>query len=339
MKFYIAIPVYKAEAFLSECVSSVLNQTCQDFEIVLVDDGSPDGSGRLCDEFAARDGRIHAIHQKNTGPYGARRTAIHFILDHGSPEDRAVFLDADDSLKPEALETLARCIRETGADLVFLGEDQVYEGKVLRPFPRDMAYIGTVTDRRQLYKIVFQDGWYNPLWKKVPALSLLPREDHPEFYPVRFGEDLLQSIPLYRDCHKAVFLPESLYNYTQNPHSATNNLGCDKYQVNSLVLETCWDFLHSQKVWTREDFDGYMGWLRRLTRFQVWLVAKFAAPIPARRKHLKGIAEDPFYAKIIATAPKKDFCLRLMQKKQFTLLCLLGTAIRTLGNLRRVLRK
>ena len=100
MKFYIAIPVYKAEAFLSECVSSVLNQTCQDFEIVLVDDGSPDGSGRLCDEFAARDGRIHVIHQKNTGPYGARRTAIHFILDHGSPEDRAVFLDADDSLKP-----------------------------------------------------------------------------------------------------------------------------------------------------------------------------------------------------------------------------------------------
>ena len=168
---------------MSECVSSVLNQTCQDFEIVLVDDGSPDGSGRLCNEFAARDSRIHAIHQKNTGPYGARRTAIHFILDHGSPEDRAVFLDADDSLKPEALETLTRCIRETGADLIFLGEDQVYEGEVLRPFPRDMAYTGTVTDRRQLYKIVFQDGWYNPLWKKVPALSLLPREDHPESTP------------------------------------------------------------------------------------------------------------------------------------------------------------
>ena len=276
MKFYIAIPVYKAEAFLSECVSSVLSQTCQDFEIVLVDDGSPDGSGKLCDEFAARDGRIHAIHQKNTGPYGARRTAIHFILDHGSLEDRAVFLDADDSLKPEALETLARCIRETGADLVFLGEDQVYEGKVLRPFPRDMAYIGTVTDRRQLYKIVFQDGWYNPLWKKVPALSLLPREDHPEFYPVRFGEDLLQSIPLYRDCRKAVFLADSLYNYTQKPNSATNGLGYEKYRVTSLVPETCWNFLNSQNVWNPEDFEEYMGWLRRLTRFQIWLVAKFA---------------------------------------------------------------
>lgn len=339
MKFYIAIPVYKAEAFLRDCVNSVLAQTLRDFEIVLVDDGSPDASGQLCDAFAAKDSRIHALHQENTGPYGARRRAIHFLLEHGSPEDRAVFLDADDSLKPEALETLARCIRETGADLVFLGEDQVYEGRVLRPFPKDMAYIGTVTDRRQLYKIVFQDGWYNPLWKKIPALSLLPREDHPEFYPVRFGEDLLQSIPLYRDCQKAVFLPDSLYNYTQNPASATNGLGYEKYRVTSLVLETCWNFLNSQNVWTPEDFEEYMGWLRRLTRFQVWLVAKFATSAANRRGLLNAISEDAFYAKIIATAPKEDRCLGLMQKKRFGTLCLIGTAMRRLGDIRRSVKK
>ena len=335
MKFYIAVPVYKAEAFLADCVNSVLTQTVQNFEIVLVDDGSPDGSGTLCDGFAAKDRRIHVIHQKNTGAYGARRTAIHFLLDHGSPEDRAVFLDADDSLKPNALETIQRCIEETGADLVFLGEDQVFEGQILRPFPVDMAYVGTVTDRRQLYKIVFQDGWYNPLWKKVPALSLLPREDRPEFYSIRFGEDLLQSIPLYRDCRKAVFLPDSLYNYTQNPNSATNGLGYEKYKVTSLVLETCWNFLKGQNVWTEADFDEYMAWLRRLTRFQVWLVAKFSTTISNRRGLLRQIAEDGFYAGIIATAPKKDLCLRLMQKKRFRTLCLVGTGMRKLGNLRR----
>ena len=86
-----------------------------------------------------------------------------------------------------------------------------------------------MTDRRQLYKIVFQDGWYNPLWKKVPALSLLPREDHPEFYTVRFGEDLLQSIPLYRDCRKAVLTPHNrtwtavkLYQELLREHQAMN---------------------------------------------------------------------------------------------------------------------
>lgn len=339
MKFYILIPVYKAEAFLKDCLDSVFAQTEQNFEVVLVDDGSPDASGAMCDRLAASDRRVHALHQENTGPYGARRAAIRYCLDHGSPDDWAVFLDADDTLKPNALEVISRTHRETQADLIFIGEDQVYNGNVLRPFPKEMAYLGTVTDKAALYKIVFQDGWYNPLWKKAAPLGLLPREDHKEFYPIRFGEDLLQSIPLYRDCRKAVFLPDSLYNYTQNPQSATNNLGCDKYQVTSLVLETCWDFLHSQNVWTREDFDGYMGWLRRLTRFQVLLVAKFAAPISARRKHLNGIAEDPFYAKIIATAPKQDFCLRLMKSNHFTLLCLLGTAMRTLGNVRRALRK
>ena len=339
MKFFVLIPVYKAEAFLADCLNSVLTQSDEAFEIVLVDDGSPDGSGKICDAYAAKDGRIHVLHQKNTGPYGARRAAIRYALDNGAPEDRAVFLDADDSLKPGALAVLRRSIAETGADLVFLGEDQVFEGQVLRPFPKEMAHIGTVTDRRQLYKIVFQDGWYNPLWKKVPALRLLPREDHPEYYGVRFGEDLLQSIPLYRDCQKAVFLPDSLYNYTQNPNSATNDLGYEKYTVTSLVLETCWNFLQGEKVWTQADFEEYMGWLRRLTRFQVWLVAKFRTAASNRCGLLRQIADDPFYAKIIATAPKKDACLTLMRRRRFRALCLAGTAMRQLGSLRRRLKK
>ena len=338
MKFYILIPVYRAEAFLEASLASVFAQTWQDFEVVLVDDGSPDGSGALCDRLAAGDARVHALHQENTGPYGARRAAIRYCLDRGRPTDWAVFLDADDSLKPNALETIAKAHRETGGDLIFIGEDQVQGGKVLRPFPRDMAFIGTVTDKARLYKIVFQDGWYNPLWKKAAPLGLLPREDREEFYPVRFGEDLLQSIPLYRDCKKAVFLPDSLYNYTQNPASATNGLGCDKYRVSSLVLETCYDFLREQNLWSSSGFEDYMAWLRRLTRFQVWLVAKFAAPVSNRRVHLKAIRADDFYAKIIATAPKKDLCLRLLKGNHCTLLCLLGTGARLLGKLRKALR-
>ena len=88
-----------------------------------------------------------------------------------------------------------------------------------------------------------------------------------------------------------------------------------------------------------EDFAEYMGWLRRLTRFQVWLVAKFAAPVSARTRHLTDIAEDAFYAKIIATAPRKDFCLRLMQGRHFAILCLLGTTARRLGRARAWVRR
>lgn len=335
MMFYILIPVYQGERFLGQCLDSVFAQTVQDFSVILVDDGSTDGTGKLCDEAQRKDSRVTAVHQKNMGPYGARRTAISRCLERAGAEDWAVFLDADDSLKPNALETIARAAREESCDLIFLGEDQVWEGKTLRPFPVELAYTGTVEDKRRLYKIVFQDGWYNPLWKKAVSVSLLPPEGVAEYYPVRFGEDLLQSIPMYENCRRAVFLKESLYNYAINPQSATNALSYEKYQCSSLVLRECWKFLKSQDVWSEGDFVEYLGWLRRLTRFQVWLVAKFSTTLRNRRRLLEEIRRDSFYAMVISTAPRKDITLSLMKRRQYLSLCLLGTGARLLGALRR----
>lgn len=337
--FYVLIPVYRAEDFLRDCVASVQAQTVPDFRIVLVDDGSPDGSGELCDRLAREDSRIHVIHQENTGPYGARRAAIRYTLSRAEEQDYVLFLDADDSLKPNAMEVLLRTFRETGCDLAVLGEDKVFEGKLLSPFPAEKAFIGTVTDRRQLYKIVLQDGWYNPLWKKAVSVKLLPSEERPEFYPIRFGEDLLQSLPMYRDCRKAVFLKDSLYNYTLNPDSATNALRYEKYRCDSTVLREVWEFLKKENVWTEEDFREYSGWVRRLVRFQIWTVAKFRTGVKNREKLLEQIRTDGYYGMVIAEAPRKDFTLTLMRCRCYAVLCLLGSGIKTLGNLRRSLRK
>ena len=339
MKFFVLIPVYQAEKLLPQCIESVFAQVAQNFHIILVDDGSTDGSAALCDGFAARDSRVTVIHQENTGPYGARRAAITRCLELAEKTDWAVFLDADDSLKPNALETIAAAAKQEGCDMVFLGEDQVWDGRILRPFPVELAHTGTVEDKRKLYKIVFQDGWYNPLWKKAVSVSLLPPEGVQDYYPVRFGEDLLQSIPMYRDCRKAVFLKDSLYNYAINPQSATNALGYEKYRCSSLVIRECWAFLNSQNVWSEEDFQEYLGWLRRLTRFQVWLVAKFSTSVGNRRRLLGEIARDEFYGFVMDSAPRKDITLRLMGRGWFAALCLLGTGIRTLGNLRRWVKR
>lgn len=339
MTFYILIPVYNMERWLPGCLASVFAQTRQNFRVILVDDGSPDGSGALCDSYAAQDSRITVIHQKNTGPYGARRAAITACLRDCAEDDWAIFLDADDTLKPNALETIEKTFLREMCDLVVIGEDQVWQDTILRPFPVAAAYTGTVTDKAQLYRIVFRDGWYNPLWKKAVSVSLLPPEGVQAYYPVRFGEDLLQSIPLYRDCRKAVFLPDSLYNYTINPQSATNALNYEKYQCNSLVLRECWDFLKSQQVWSEEDFTAYLAWLRRLTRFQVSLVAKFASGISNRAALLRQIHEDTFYAMVIDTAPGKDILLRLMQRRHYRLICVGGTIVRHLGAVRRKVRR
>ena len=167
------------------------------------------------------------------------------------------------------------------------------------------------------------------------SVSLLPPEGVGEYYPVRFGEDLLQSIPMYEHCRRAVFLKDSLYNYAINPRSATNDLNYEKYRCSSLVPRTCWEFLKSQNVWTEADFGEYGNWLRRLTRFQVWLVAKFRTTAKNRSRLLEEIRRDEFYDMVISSAPGKDVVLHLMKGRHYRLLCLMGSCVRRLGGLRR----
>lgn len=97
----VIIPVYKAEAWLRECVDSVLGQTYRDFELLLVDDGSPDESGKICDEYVKKDRRVRAVHQENRGQGAARNRAI--ALAQGR---YLCFVDADDLVHPQLLESL-----------------------------------------------------------------------------------------------------------------------------------------------------------------------------------------------------------------------------------------
>ena len=97
----VIIPVYKCEEYIEACVDSILNQTFSDFEIILVDDGSPDNSGKLCDELAEKHNNITVIHQKNQGQAAARNNGVKV-----SRGEWLHFVDCDDSLHPEMLESL-----------------------------------------------------------------------------------------------------------------------------------------------------------------------------------------------------------------------------------------
>ena len=108
----VIVPVYKVEAYLTACVESVLAQTYHNFELILVDDGSPDNCPRMCDEFAARDSRIRVIHKENGGLSSARNAGI-----DAAKGSYLAFLDSDDLWTPFFLERLYRAIEETGAEL------------------------------------------------------------------------------------------------------------------------------------------------------------------------------------------------------------------------------
>jgi len=114
MKFSVIVPVYKVEDYLAECVESVLNQPYQDYELILVDDGSPDRCPALCDGYAAKDSRVRVIHQQNKGLSAARNTGI-----DAACGDYIFFLDSDDVFCAPAMTEAAKAIDATdGIDLL-----------------------------------------------------------------------------------------------------------------------------------------------------------------------------------------------------------------------------
>ena len=336
---YIVTPVYKARDFLENTVRSVQNQTCPDFCLILVEDGSPDDSGSLCEKLAAEDSRIHVIHQKNTGPFGARQAGIRYALAHGSPEDVLLFLDSDDALRPDALETVQKTISETGCDLVLFHAAWLSGSQVVEYLPPLNAFTGTLTDRRELYKTVFGTYHYNSLCTKAAKLRLFDRDEHPEWYAIRSGEDLLQSLCLFRNTGKTVFLPDVLYDYTLNLQSLTNTVRYDTYRSNAPMLQAVWDFLKSENIWSEEDFSEYLIWCRTLTRIEIWTIAKFETTLKNRYNLLNRLREDAYFGMVLSSATIRQPDLILVRNEVFFPLCLTGSCLKALGNLRRWVRR
>ena len=108
----VIVPVYKVEAFLHRCVDSILCQSFSDFELILVDDGSPDSCGQICEAYAAKDSRIRVIHQKNGGLSAARNTGIDWVMANSGSHWLA-FVDSDDWVHPDFLQTLYTAAEQT----------------------------------------------------------------------------------------------------------------------------------------------------------------------------------------------------------------------------------
>ena len=112
----VIVPVYKTEKYVGRCIDSILRQTYDDFELILVDDGSPDSSGSICDAYAEKDDRIHVIHQKNGGAARARNCGIEWALAN-SDSQWLHFIDSDDWIHPQMLERLIHAAEEKGTDV------------------------------------------------------------------------------------------------------------------------------------------------------------------------------------------------------------------------------
>lgn len=171
-KISVVVPVYKVEPYLRKCVDSVLGQTFRDFELILVDDGSPDNCGKICDEYATRDARVKVIHQVNGGLSAARNAGIDYVMAQ-SKSEYITFIDSDDWVVDTYLERLYEGVK-LGAEISIVG--------IARAFDEDT--IVQMRPERRWKVLPVEDYWLIPDESKEGSVAKLFRKDL--FKDVRF---------------------------------------------------------------------------------------------------------------------------------------------------------
>lgn len=289
-RFSVLVPVYNVEAWLGACVESVLGQSCRDFELLLVDDGSTDQSGRLCDAYAAKDPRIRVFHKPNGGLMSARRYAV-----ARAAGAYFVFLDSDDTLVPHALETLREAIDGSGADCVLYGIRWEKPGGVEHLTTPDALCRRLITDRREVLRTVLTDEAYNSLCRKCARRSCFDGRDFTPWYHVRSGEDRIQSTEILENARSFLFLPDELYVYRVAESSITHTIRYDEYRADFTVSRFVLDWLERLGVFTEADYDRLRN--HQLDSLVITLkrLCRFCSTRERSRAALESIRQSEYY--------------------------------------------
>ena len=230
IKVLIVVPVYNVEQYINKFIDSILNQSFKSWEMVLVDDGSTDGSGLLCDGFASKNAAIHVIHQANKGISAARNAG----LESGRDSDYVIFVDPDDWLDPNMLEEMVK--NSDGADLVVCDTVDYYkydEEETIKP--------------RNTWGEVFSpfaaDGYYDVLCKTGTIHNKMIKRD--AIGSVRFdekltyGEDCVFLCKILSNVKRSIVIPKPLYYYYRNRQGSV---------VSSQLGERTMEFLRNSSI-------------------------------------------------------------------------------------------
>ena len=206
----IVVPVYKVEAYLESCIRSLLAQTFRDIEIILVDDGSPDQCGALCDRLAAEDSRVVVIHQKNKGLSGARNTGL-----DAARGEYICFVDSDDLVQPTYCEELLEALQGSGCDFSVCASHRFEDGSA--PCPRKSSDSVQIVSNRDFLEMQFDRHSEFGVWNKLMPKKIL---EEFRFKEGKLNEDVIFSADLAKHLHNGVACVSSeLHLYRQRGSS------------------------------------------------------------------------------------------------------------------------
>lgn len=227
MKFSIVIPVYKAEEYLDQCVESVLGQTYTDMEVILVDDGSPDRCGAMCDAWAEKDQRIKVIHQENGGAAAARNHGIRY-----ASGDYLLCLDSDDWWDNNTvLGIIASQLKLTPVDVLSFNYRKSYDGVLQLPY-----FNGSLESSQKsesLEQILKKDVWVSGPCNKAISIRLLKEHDL-YFREGVTAEDIDWPLRIALKAESFAFSNVCFFVYRQRSESSSHSISAAK-------LETLYD--------------------------------------------------------------------------------------------------
>lgn len=224
----IIIPVYNVEKYLEKCVESVINQTYKNIEIILVDDGSTDNSGKICDELSKKDERIKLIHKTNGGLSDARNAGLKI-----AKGNYIGFVDSDDYIKEDMFETLYNLNEEHSSDISIVSYYELYNGKIISV--RDTKELTEYNNIEAMKELLIDTKIQSYAWNKLFKKELF---DGLEFPTNKNFEDIATTLLLFEKAEKIVLLEEPKYYYARRDNSI---IGKRNYKTYKDYLDVIYD--------------------------------------------------------------------------------------------------
>ena len=243
----IIVPVYNNKKYLHRCLESICNQTHKNIQIILIDDGSTDGSSTICDQFKAKDARIQVVHQENYGSGAARNIGISKC--NGK---YICFVDADDTIELDMVEKTLKKALITGADIVLFGHDEKrHDGEIIKicvPKLLTYSYIGDEVKNKLLPQMLSghtQNKNSNGLWMSCCTnlyKADIIKNNEFSFKNVNdiFSEDIYATLEIFKGVKKAEIIQNCFYHYYQNEESQAHSYDKKRYsKIGTFYESSC----------------------------------------------------------------------------------------------------
>lgn len=307
MLFSIIVPVYNVEKYLNQCVDSILNQSCKDFELILVDDGSTDGSSAICDDYAKKDNRVKVIHKENGGQTSARNAGVDIAV-----SQYLVFIDSDDWVDLDYLQNFEIAIKQHNVDVVCCGMvETTVDSKKNIPFDYDAGFYEKQDIKNKIFPSLiygFEGKNFSPtLWAKAIKKELYQSFSKQVDHRIKIGEDSAIIKPCIYNANSIYVSEQCSYFYRTNFNSVTKNKKAFFWQGPKLRGQLL------EEQFNTSDFDFQSQIYRMVTHSLFNVVCsqfnrkeKYSVIVKDVKENLK----DPYYVNAIKNCKTKSKKLR-----------------------------